>query len=212
MDVSTTSMSGFPLDTDAVRRRPKRVELVTTDAHGVRDDTAQTVVRFQHAQRSRRFEFLQRVVERRDAKFRRATFDSFDTIDEHGRRYALRAFGSRELTQTHRHFEHVAVQVILRFRVAVKHHVDRVRRHEIFVDDRRRRGDDFGDVFTRLHGRHALVQRHHRRAFVTFDFRVRVHAHDDVVAAFANRAHEVDMTEVKEVTDHGHVAAHVGGR
>ena len=33
-----------------------------------------------------------------------------------------------------------------------------------------------------------------------------------VVAAFANRAHEVDVTDVKEVTDHGYVAAHVDGR
>ena len=89
------------------RRRPERVELVAADAHGVRDDTAQTVVRFQHAQRSRRFEFLQRVVERRDAKFRRASFDTFDAIDEHGRRYSLRAFGSRKLTHAHRYFEHV---------------------------------------------------------------------------------------------------------
>ena len=126
--------------------------------------------------------------------------------------YALRAFGSRELTQAHRYFEHVCVQVILGFRVAMKHHVDRVRRHKIFVNDRRRRGNDLGDVFARLHGRHALVQSHHRRALVTLDFRVRVHADDDVVAAFANRAHEVDVTDVKEVTDHGYVAAHVGGR
>ena len=113
---------------------------------------------------------------------------------------------------THRYFEHVSVQVILRFRVAVKHHVNRVRRHEVFVDYRWRRRNDFADVSARLHGRHSLVHRHHRRAFVTFDFRVRVHPHDDVVAAFADRAHEVDVTDVKEVTDHGYVSAHVGGR
>ena len=33
-----------------------------------------------------------------------------------------------------------------------------------------------------------------------------------VVAAFANRAHEVDVSDVKEVTDHGDVASHFSGR
>ena len=60
------------------------------DAFVIRpSSSSQNVVRSNSQSVRDLFEFLQRVVERRDAKFRRTAFDASDTIDEQGRQCLL---------------------------------------------------------------------------------------------------------------------------
>ena len=113
----------------------------------------------------------------------------------------LRAFGTGELTHAHRYFEHVSVQVILRLlwswntmsiaRFAMKS-------SSMIVSARKktwRRG------FCHLHGSHAFVQRHHGKAF-TLPLPLRDARRRRRQSRFMDRAYEIDVADVKEVSDH----------